>query len=175
MELTLLATGQIANILIKDSSLWRDVDSLTIHALQYHTATAEFVAVSKNLVKDSMTIRLSTSVVLQPGESVLQLPIRMLDLPSYTRTLAVLRPAQQGPMYPEEMRRKRLSGNVLVQFYINQLGHAEMETFKILRVSDGRFVQSVRHALQRLQFIPESVNDCAVRTLVQMPFRFSTG
>jgi len=81
-------------------------------------------------------------------------------------------PNQPAPSYPEEMRRSGIQGEVLAQFVVDTLGHAEMSTFKVLRSTHEEFTYAVRIALPKIRFFPAELNKRRVRQMVQMPFHF---
>jgi len=81
-------------------------------------------------------------------------------------------PNQPAPSYPEEMRRSGIQGEVLAQFVVDTLGHADMSTFKVLRSTHEEFTYAVRITLPKIKFFPAELNQRRVRQMVQMPFHF---
>ena len=81
-------------------------------------------------------------------------------------------PDQPGPRYPEGLRNEGVEGEVLVQFVVDTLGHAEMSTFKVWKSTHPDFTDAVRVALPQIAFAPAEVHGRKVRQLVQMPFGF---
>jgi TonB family protein len=82
-------------------------------------------------------------------------------------------PGNVPPTYPSSLRDARISGEVLAQFVVDTLGHADMSTFRVLKSTDSLFAQAVYAALPRYQFTPAELGGRNVRQLVQMPFQFS--
>ena len=76
------------------------------------------------------------------------------------------------PQYPSMLESARVEGDVLVQFVVDTTGHAEMNTFKVLKSSNDLFGSAVKKVLPRMQFYPAEVGGHKVRQLVQMPFGF---
>jgi TonB family protein len=76
------------------------------------------------------------------------------------------------PVYPEALAKAHVSGTVLVQFVVSTDGTAEMNTFKVLKSSNGSFTDAVRDVLPNFHFVPAEVGGRRVRQLVQMPFGF---
>lgn len=74
--------------------------------------------------------------------------------------------------YPVELREQNIEGDVLVQFVVDTLGRAEMETFRVLRATHPGFVMTVRQSVTDLRFKPARLDDRPVRQLVQQPFEF---
>jgi TonB family protein len=85
------------------------------------------------------------------------------------------RPNNLWPEYPDRMRRAYVEGEVLVQFVVDTLGHAEMNTLKILRSTHSDFTNAVRLVLPGYGFQPAELNGRKVRQLTQMPFVFCLG
>jgi TonB family protein len=83
-----------------------------------------------------------------------------------------LRPDQPHPRYPESMRKSGIQGEVLAQFVVDTLGHADMATFKVLRSTAAEFTNAVRVTLPLMSFMPAELQDRKVRQVVQMPFNF---
>jgi TonB family protein len=75
--------------------------------------------------------------------------------------------------YPAPLRDAHVQGEVLAQFIVDTLGHAELSSFKVIKSSHDLFAQSVRDALQQIQFTPAMLNGQKVRQLVQKPFYFT--
>ena len=81
-------------------------------------------------------------------------------------------PNQPTPRYPESMRKSGIQGEVLAQFVVDTLGHADMSTFKVLRSTATEFSNAVRVALPLMSFVPAELQNRKVRQIVQMPFNF---
>ena len=81
-------------------------------------------------------------------------------------------PGQPHPRYPESMQSSGIQGEVLVQFVVDTLGHADMSTFKVLRSNAAEFTNAVRGTLPQIDFSPAELNHRKVRQRVQMPFVF---
>lgn len=171
---SLLANGQVLSAVVKDTSQWPDADSTLRFTLLRHVPSTAFATAARALTKDSIRIRVQTSVRAGPDPTGAHVDLQILQLPLFVGTpVTIHRDNRGGPPYPEEMRRKGMTGTVLVNFYVSATGQAEEETLKVLRATDGRFVESVRQAISGILFIPASVNGCAVRQLVQQSFVFN--
>ena len=81
-------------------------------------------------------------------------------------------PDQPTPRYPESMRSSGIQGEVLAQFVVDTLGHADMSTFKVLRSTAIEFTNAVRATLPQISFEPAQLENRKVRQVVQMPFHF---
>ena len=81
-------------------------------------------------------------------------------------------PDQPIPRYPESMRKSGIQGEVLAQFVVDTLGHADMSTFKVLRSTAPEFTNAVRFTLPQMSFEPAELQNRKVRQVVQMPFNF---
>lgn len=171
---TLVADGRILRAAVEDSSLWTDADVTLLSALQGHVPSTAFAAAARTLTKDSIEIRVQTSVQAGPDPYGAQVELQTLLLPLFVGTpVTIHRDNQSHPVYPEEMRHKGIGGSVFLSFYVSATGQAEEETLKLLTATDSRFVESVRHAITGILFVPATVNGCAVRQSVQQRFAFS--
>jgi TonB family protein len=65
-----------------------------------------------------------------------------------------------------------VQGDVLTQFVVDQTGHVEMETLKILRTTHHDFSRAVRDVVREMRFFPAELAGCTVRQLVEFPFAF---
>ena len=81
-------------------------------------------------------------------------------------------PSHRGPHYPDSLRAANIEGEVLVQFVVDTLGHADMSTFKTLRSTAIEFTDSVREWTRAARFNPATIGAHKVPQLVQMPFVF---
>jgi protein TonB len=77
------------------------------------------------------------------------------------------------PTYPSMLESAGVEGEVLVQFVIDTLGKADMNTFKVLKSSNDLFTQSIKNVLPRLRFYAAETGGRKVRELVQYPFSFA--
>src|SRR5205814_1790548 len=81
-------------------------------------------------------------------------------------------PGSPGPRYPDILRSAGVEGEVLAQFVVDTLGHAEKGSLKILKTTHELFAQAVQNALPNMKFIPAEVGGRHVKQLVQQPFTF---
>jgi protein TonB len=77
-----------------------------------------------------------------------------------------------SPRYPSMLESAHVEGEVLAQFVVDTTGHAEMNSFKVLKSSNDLFTSSVKNVLPQMRFYPAEVGGRKVRQLVQMPFVF---
>lgn len=82
-------------------------------------------------------------------------------------------PNNPAPRYPDMLRSAHVEGEVLTQFVVDTLGHADMSTFKVLKSTHELFTASVMNALPNMRFIPARVGGRRVKQLLQMPFQFA--
>lgn len=89
-------------------------------------------------------------------------------------------PGSSEPIYPAELKAKKVEGMVLAQFVIDENGLVNTSTFKILHKRDevagtshAEFEDAVRNALPNMRYVPAQVNGHNVKQLVQQPFQFS--
>ena len=58
------------------------------------------------------------------------------------------------PRYPSILQSAGVEGRVLAQFAVDTLGHADMNTCKVLQASRELFAQAVRRVLLSSRFFP---------------------
>jgi len=85
---------------------------------------------------------------------------------------AVARTGNPIPAYPALLESSRVEGSVLVQFIVDTLGQADMQSFKVLEASNELFVRSIENALSKWRFYPAEARGRKVRQIVQLPLRF---
>jgi periplasmic protein TonB len=76
------------------------------------------------------------------------------------------------PNYPSLLESSRIQGTVLVQFVVDTLGRADMQSFKVLQSSNELFVQSLRAALPKWRFYSAEAGGRKVKQIVQLPLKF---
>lgn len=82
-------------------------------------------------------------------------------------------PGSPQPRYPEQMKKANVEGEVLAQFVVDTTGHAEVNTFKVLKSSHELFTQAVRTVLPSMRFIPAEIGGTKVKQMIQQPFTFA--
>lgn len=106
---------------------------------------------------------------------VLSLPARSDDVASVEIDSPVVALTDLRLRYPERLRRRGLQGSVTAQWVVDTTGHADMTTFRILRISEHEFASVVRAAVSSAKFRPASVRGRPVRQLVNRVFSFCLG
>ena len=103
-------------------------------------------------------------------------PRLMSDSSSISKFLAEhpARPLEgnPAPVYPEELEKARIEGEVIVQFVLDPTGSPDMQSIKVVKSSHPLFTAAVRKTLPSMRFEPARVDGRAVRQLVQVPFGF---
>ena len=79
----------------------------------------------------------------------------------------------RAPLYPQELRTAGIEGQAIVEFVVDTTGRADVSSFKVLRVSDERFLEPIRVALPQMRWVPAQVGGRKVKQLVQQPFLFA--
>jgi protein TonB len=85
---------------------------------------------------------------------------------------AALDPTAEGPVYPALMLKLHIEGLVLARFVVDTLGHADLNTFRVLQETDPEFVVAVRKALPKMKYRPAVLAGKRVPQLVEQPFTF---
>ncbi len=88
-----------------------------------------------------------------------------------TRPLDVVSP-HPAPVYPPELRKAGIQGEVDVQFVVDAAGVLDMRTVQLVRADVVEFVEPALAALRAYRFRPLMVEGCAVAATVRMPFAF---
>lgn len=165
-RLTGAQLGRVSARPSADTLLWRSVQGV---------ASSDTLArLGANVTKDSIGIRLVTSIEAEPSKASVRVLLHEVRLPSFTQTLVVMAPGTKGPAYPPDLRSRGITGSVLFQYYVDARGRADVSTFRALRSSDPQFTREVIRAVQVMQFHPATIDGCGVRQLVQQPFNFYT-
>ena len=82
-------------------------------------------------------------------------------------------PGSVVPVYPPELKVRKVEGEVVAAFVVDTAGLAEVNSLKILKSTDSAFTEAVRSALPQMRFIPAMVGNKKGRQLVQQPFVFA--
>ena len=77
------------------------------------------------------------------------------------------------PKYPREFERSGLGGEVQAQFVVMSSGKVDMDSFKVLKSTNGFFTRAVRNWMSKIQFSPAMIGGKAVNQLVQQSFQFA--
>jgi TonB family protein len=76
------------------------------------------------------------------------------------------------PRYPDALKSVNVTGEVVVQYVVDQRGRVEPGSIKILSSTHRLFGEAVRRALLEARFRPAEVGGQPVRQLVEQPFIF---
>jgi len=79
------------------------------------------------------------------------------------------------PRYPPVLQQAGVSGFVDAQYVVDTLGHAEPNSWKVLRSSNAQFEAPAREAIMKGVFKPARIKGAAVRQLVQQKITFNIG
>jgi protein TonB len=85
---------------------------------------------------------------------------------------AMAKEGNPSPRYPDILRTGNVEGEVLAQFVVDTAGHAESNSFKVLKSTNDLFTQAVKNVLPQLRFYPAETGGRKVRMVVQQPFVF---
>lgn len=85
---------------------------------------------------------------------------------------AMPRNGNPSPKYPSLLESSRVEGAVLVQFVVDTVGVADMNTFKVLDATNDLFAESTRATLSNWRFFPAEAGGYKVKQIVQLPLRF---
>jgi len=79
------------------------------------------------------------------------------------------------PRYPPVLQQAGVSGFVDVQYVVDTLGHAEPNSWHVLKSSNAQFEAPAREAVMKGVFKPARIKGAAVRQLVQQSIKFNIG
>jgi TonB family protein len=85
---------------------------------------------------------------------------------------ARIEPGSFTPVYPDSLWRAAASGDVLVEFVVDNYGRIETEFLSVVSASHAAFGEAVREALLRAKFEPAVRRGRRVRQLVYLPTHF---
>ncbi len=79
------------------------------------------------------------------------------------------------PRYPPVLQSAGLSGRVEVNYVVDTLGHAEPNSWRVLKSTRKEFEEPAREAIMKGVFKPARIKGQAVRQLVQQAITFNIG
>jgi len=82
---------------------------------------------------------------------------------------------QPKPRYPPVLQQAGVSGFVDVQYVVDTLGHAEPNSWHVMKSSNAQFEAPARESIMRSLFKPARIKGAAVRQLVQQSIKFNIG
>lgn len=94
-------------------------------------------------------------------EAQLDDPVQVISIPS--------------PRYPPVLQSAGIAGRVELQYVVDTTGHAEPNSFKVLKTTHPAFVEPAKEAISKGVFKPAKFKGQAVRQLVQQAISFKVG
>ncbi len=79
------------------------------------------------------------------------------------------------PRYPPVLQSAGIAGRVELQYVVDTTGHAEPNSFKVLKTTHPAFVQPAQEAIRKGVFKPAKFKGQPVRQLVQQAISFKVG
>jgi periplasmic protein TonB len=79
------------------------------------------------------------------------------------------------PRYPPVLQSAGIAGAVDLQYVVDTTGHAEPNSFKVLKTTHPAFVEPAQEAIRKGVFKPAKFKGQAVRQLVQQRISFKVG
>ena len=79
------------------------------------------------------------------------------------------------PRYPPVLQQAGVSGFVDARYVVDTLGHAEPNSWAVLKSSNAQFEAPAREAIMKGVFKPARIKGAAVRQLVQQKISFNIG
>ena len=165
------ATGRLATDSIAVETLNDDLAASVAAAIRRADSAAAFGPPSKKLLKDRGFIRLHFVTPRRSTDRVATLlrvivPTVRLDTPPSVESRPRIR-------YPDNLRARRISGRVVLQFVIGSDGRAVQSTLSILRGEYRDFIMTAVDAVPEMRFKPARVADCDLPVLVRVPVEFN--
>jgi TonB family protein len=148
-------------------------DTVLLRSVQSLVKDDTLATFAARLSKDSIGIRLSTSLVFDADRESVRMPLHEVQLPAFQETPVTNVAGSRGPEYPLDLRRNGVSGSVLFEFWVDSRGRPEVSTFRVIRSSHKQFSDAVVRAVQMMRFNPATIGGCGVRQMVRQSFGFS--
>jgi protein TonB len=79
------------------------------------------------------------------------------------------------PRYPPVLQSAGIAGSVDVQYVVDTTGHAEPNSWKVMKSTNKQFEEPAREAIMKGVFKPARIKGQAVRQLVQQRIAFNIG
>jgi protein TonB len=80
-----------------------------------------------------------------------------------------------NPRYPPVLQSAGISGSVDLQYVVDTTGHAEPNSFKVIKTSHPAFSEPAQEAIRKGVFKPAKLKGRPVRQLVQQRISFKVG
>ena len=80
-----------------------------------------------------------------------------------------------APRYPPVLQQAGVTGFVEATYVVDTLGHAESNSWRVLKSTNGQFEAPAREAIMKALFKPARIKGGAVRQLVQQKISFNIG
>ena len=80
-----------------------------------------------------------------------------------------------SPRYPPVLQQAGVSGYVEATWVVDTLGHAESNSWKVLKSTNAQFEAPAREAIMKALYKPARIKGAAVRQLVQQRISFKVG
>jgi TonB family protein len=171
-RLTLRRDGSLVWLDQTQRSLSPALDGALENAIRQADSARTLPPVPKELRGDTvvMFITLSAGDKAEAGAR----PIARAQVP-VVRLTSPVRPRSGNPpyRYPQALRMAGVTGEVLLQFVVDQSGRPVPGTYRIVSASHAEFAAALLEVLPTHRFTPARVGDCPVMQLVQAPFSFN--
>ena len=80
-----------------------------------------------------------------------------------------------SPRYPPVLQQAGVSGYVEATWVVDTLGHAESNSWKVIKATNSQFEAPAREAIMKSLYKPARIKGAAVRQLVQQKISFNIG
>jgi TonB family protein len=88
------------------------------------------------------------------------------------KSQAPIRLSAPSTRYPDDLRRSRIEGSVLVEARIDSTGRVEAASLRIVETSDPRFDEAAREFVANSRYRPARVDGHRVAMFIRVPVTF---
>jgi TonB family protein len=153
-------------------SLAPSLDASVLAAIRAVDSTRMLPPYPSKTRGDSVVMFLSVATLDPPRQAAAR-PLTRLVLPRFVLSSPVLPvPGLRGPRYPVDLRNRGVMGEVAMEYVVDETGAVSRGTLRVVRFSHPDFVRAVVTHLDSVRFRPATIAGCAVKQLVQQPFKF---
>jgi TonB family protein len=167
-------SGKLGRPTLDVSTLSRAIDESLIAAMRNLGSAGVLPPLPPGMSGRSVRVRFDVSQ--SPDSGKLSKPLAVVTQPTWHIGAPVSAiPGNSPPPYPRHELKRKIEGDVLVSFVVDQDGLARPETVRVIRSDGVNFEKAVLEVLPSFRFNPATINGCPVAALVQMPFGFRIG
>jgi TonB family protein len=159
--------GHLRKSGILTTSAWADLDKSLLAAAATSDTNATFPRIAAGDTTEAYVLVLA----LERGDGV-SLPLVVMRNLVTSRVEWALPTGGATVVYPKELRRKGLEGEVLATFVVDAQGDVVPNSMHVVRSTHDDFSKAVAEAMPKMHFRPMRLDGCPAAIMVQGPFSF---